>query len=71
MRRRPLLKAPLMAAMLGPMAASMAEGATTAAAAPSPAAQALHALFAQEWERGLRESPETASYQGDTRFDDR
>lgn len=34
-------------------------------------AQALHALFSSEWERSLRESPETASYQGDTRYDDR
>ena len=37
---------------------------------PSPA-QALHALFDSEWERGLRDSPESASYQGDTRYDDR
>lgn len=45
------------------------------AAAASPrqdkAARALHALFAEEWERGLRESPESASYNGDTRYDDR
>ncbi|HEY5972767.1 MAG TPA: DUF885 domain-containing protein [Pseudoxanthomonas sp.] len=32
---------------------------------------ALHALFAEEWERGLRESPENASYNGDNRFNDR
>jgi uncharacterized protein (DUF885 family) len=32
---------------------------------------ALHALFADEWERGLRDSPENASYFGDTRFNDR
>ena len=31
----------------------------------------LHALFAEEWERGLRESPENASYNGDSRFNDR
>jgi uncharacterized protein (DUF885 family) len=45
-----------------------------AAAAPptmTPRSEPLHALFASEWERGLRASPETASYQGDTRFDDR
>ncbi|HJV72464.1 DUF885 domain-containing protein [Ideonella sp.] len=40
-------------------------------AAPVAAARALHALFAEEWERALRESPEMASYQGDTRYDDR
>lgn len=32
---------------------------------------ALHKLFADEWERGLRESPEGASYNGDNRFNDR
>ena len=31
----------------------------------------LHKLFADEWERGLRESPENASYNGDPRFNDR
>lgn len=39
-----------------------------------PAAEknaALHQLFADEWERGLQESPENASYNGDTRFNDR
>ena len=33
--------------------------------------QALHALFANEWERSLEASPESASYQGDTRYNDR
>ncbi|MES3024111.1 MAG: DUF885 domain-containing protein [Pseudomonadota bacterium] len=32
---------------------------------------ALHKLFAEEWERGLRDSPEEASYQGDRRYNDR
>ncbi|UUZ50248.1 DUF885 domain-containing protein [Massilia sp. B-10] len=45
------------------------------AATPVFAAQqdnpALHRLFAEEWERGLRDSPENASYQGDARFNDR
>ncbi len=31
----------------------------------------LHAFFAEEWERGLRESPESASFEGDKRFNDR
>jgi len=35
------------------------------------AARALHQLFADEWERGLVESPENASYNGDNRFNDR
>lgn len=33
--------------------------------------EALRALFAEEWERGLRESPENASYNGDVRYNDR
>lgn len=32
---------------------------------------ALRTFFDAQWERSLRESPETASYMGDTRFDDR
>ena len=31
----------------------------------------LNAFFAAEWERGLRERPEEASFQGDLRFNDR
>jgi uncharacterized protein (DUF885 family) len=31
----------------------------------------LHAFFAEEWERGLREGPEGASLQGDRRYNDR
>ncbi|MEG3191183.1 DUF885 domain-containing protein [Lysobacter sp. D1-1-M9] len=41
------------------------------ATAVAPASQALHQLFQEEWERGLRESPETASYRGDKRYNDR
>jgi uncharacterized protein (DUF885 family) len=33
--------------------------------------RALHQLFADEWQRGLRDSPETASWQGDARYNDR
>ncbi|GAA4865267.1 DUF885 domain-containing protein [Luteimonas vadosa] len=32
---------------------------------------ALHALFDAEWERDMRESPETATYRGDDRYNDR
>jgi uncharacterized protein (DUF885 family) len=35
------------------------------------AAEALHALFAEEWERNLRESPQAATYLGDARYNDR
>ena len=40
-------------------------------AQPSPQNPELHKLFADEWERNLRESPENASYFGDARFNDR
>jgi len=51
---------------------SFAQSAPTASSSASaPQAQALNALFAEEWERGLRESPESASYNGDTRYNDR
>jgi len=45
--------------------------ATQATAATSNATKELHALFESEWERGLRENPVGASYQGDARYDDR
>ncbi|GAB3351470.1 DUF885 domain-containing protein [Lysobacter tyrosinilyticus] len=35
------------------------------------ATRALHQLFDEEWERGLRENPVSASYQGDPRYNDR
>ncbi len=41
------------------------------APAQSAEARALHALFDAEWERGLRESPESATYRGDSRYNDR
>ena len=31
----------------------------------------LHEFFAEEWERGLRENPESASFDGDRRYNDR
>ena len=40
-------------------------------AQPADAAKALNQLFADEWERGLVESPENASANGDKRFNDR
>jgi uncharacterized protein (DUF885 family) len=42
-----------------------------AGAPTSSATKELHALFESEWERGLRENPVGASYQGDSRYDDR
>lgn len=45
--------------------------AVTAQAASTAPVQRLHQLFEQEWQRGLRESPESASYYGDRRYNDR
>lgn len=53
--------------------------ATLAATVSGPPAHAqqgdegkrLHAFFAGEWERGLRENPESASFEGDRRYNDR
>ena len=67
MRRTVLLVA--LAACLPNLPAYAAD--TPAAATRNDAAAALHRLFDSEWERGLRESPENAAYQGDRRFDDR
>ena len=52
-------------------AASLLAGLASAAAPASDAAARLNAFFAAEWERGLREHPEGASFQGDLRFNDR
>lgn len=57
-----------MALVAGIGCSLLAHGATAREAAPS---LALHQFFAEEWERTLRDSPETASYNGDTRYDDR
>jgi uncharacterized protein (DUF885 family) len=49
---------------------AMLPGMPAAAQAPDEG-QRLHAFFAEEWERGLREGPEGASLQGDRRYNDR
>ena len=66
--RRALLAAALAACCFPAFAAPAA---APAAETRSAAASALHRLFDAEWERGLRESPENAAYQGDHRYDDR
>jgi uncharacterized protein (DUF885 family) len=53
------------------VAAVVAFAVAPAHAGQADAGKALHQLFADEWERGLRESPEGASYNGDPRFNDR
>ena len=72
---RPLLLAAAIAAGLSCAPPAAFAAAATAAAAPAAArsaqAETLHRLFDEEWERGLRENPEGASYNGDKRFNDR
>jgi len=51
---------------LGMAAPAIAENATT-----STAAAAFQKLLDEEWEYGLRESPEFATYVGDSRYNDR
>ena len=58
-------------AALALAAASLLAGLASAAAPASDAGARLNAFFAAEWERGLREHPEGASFQGDLRFNDR
>jgi len=51
-----------------PLKAQMTTSSPSGATTP---ARALDSLFADEWERGLREHPESASAFGDTRYGDR
>jgi uncharacterized protein (DUF885 family) len=53
------------------LAAVVLAGTLPAQAQPAARNAQLHALFAEEWERGLRDIPENASYQGDNRYNDR
>lgn len=46
-------------------------GAPQVQAQQTDEAKRLDAFFAEEWERGLRENPESASFEGDRRYNDR
>lgn len=61
----------LLALSLAFLAPGIAAADTAASATTADPGAALKSLFADEWERQLRDSPETATYQGDHRFDDR
>jgi uncharacterized protein (DUF885 family) len=61
---RPWLLGVLLAALAATPAGNAADG-------PPPAVAELHRLFAEEWERGLRENPTFASSLGDRRWNDR
>jgi len=62
---RSLFAAVVFAAL--PLSCASARGADGTA----DAARALHAFFDAEWQRTMRESPETATYNGDNRYNDR
>ena len=68
-----MLKHLLLAALIAATPAARLHAAEPAPPATSDSAtrQALAAFFAAQWERGLRESPERATYSGDPRFNDR
>ncbi len=69
MLRRDFLILPILAGASVPPCLVVAEA--EARSATPDAAAALNALFAEEWERVLREFPERASAIGDTRYNDR
>jgi uncharacterized protein (DUF885 family) len=72
MFKNALLAAAIAAGLSAPLAQAQAPSQPTQAApATNAAAKALHALFAEEWERGMRENPEDASWRGDKRYNDR
>src|SRR3546814_16265090 len=68
-----MLKHLLLAALIAAAPAACLHAAEPAPSATSDSAakQTLDAFFAAQWERGLRESPEGATYSGDTRFNAR
>ena len=55
--------------LLAFFSAALATAPSRAADDPQ-ASEALKQLFAAQWERGLQESPESASNYGDRRFND-
>ena len=71
MLRPVLLAAAIAAGLTAPVHAIAQTAAATSAPSRNPATQALHALFEEEWERGMRENPEEATYRGDKRYNDR
>jgi uncharacterized protein (DUF885 family) len=48
-----------------------AQSASAPAASASPAAKALHTLFARDWQRQAERFPEFATFRGDYRYNDR
>ncbi|WP_064748258.1 DUF885 domain-containing protein [Lysobacter antibioticus] len=70
MLRTVLLAAAIAAGLAMPAADALARP-EAAAVQRNASAQALHRLFDEEWQRGLRENPEGATFNGDKRYNDR
>lgn len=68
-RTRFVISLTLLLALLIPMP-SVARQTSSQTTVRTPAASALHDLFAREWERSLRENPTFASALGDRRYND-
>ncbi len=68
--RKPIHALVLIACLLSPMAVSPIHAQSASAENQAEAAR-LHAFFTEQWERSLRDSPESASFQGDRRYNDR
>lgn len=69
---RVVLAAAVAACLCAPAAVAVpSPQAASATPSRNAATQALYALFDAEWERGMREDPEQASYRGDKRYNDR
>ncbi|MFC3549591.1 DUF885 domain-containing protein [Lysobacter cavernae] len=71
MLRPVLLAAAIAACFVAPLAPTHAQTAVQTVPARNATTQALYVLFDDEWERGMRENPEEASYRGDKRYNDR
>ena len=69
MIRSLLLTVAIATALAAP--AALAQPSTAPDVSRSAPAQTLYRFFEAEWERSMQESPETASYRGDMRFNDR
>ncbi|MBN8213114.1 MAG: DUF885 domain-containing protein [Xanthomonadales bacterium] len=68
---RPMIRGLLRTASLAAVLLFAGIGAPQVWAQRTDEGKRLDAFFAEEWERGLRENPESASFEGDRRYNDR
>ena len=67
----PMIRGLLRSASLAAVFLVASVGTPQVQAQQSDEGKRLDAFFAEEWERGLRENPESASFEGDRRYNDR